>query len=417
MQLPPGEYQLVAHSDSYDVVPPLAELKMVGVQVVVASTKTVEVRLVVKARVGAIMGNVIDVDGKPVTDAYVYVAPVGALGGVRTSWSGIDRPALTSTDGAFRIDGLAVGSYSVHAYRKGGGQAGADSVAVGTSTTLKMRHPVSIEGVVRHSGTPIVDLSIVVSYSSPRFHRREQFFRTDGRFALRDLPGGHLQLIAMADGLRASMELDVVEGETKTIAIDVAPHVTVTGRVVDLGTSTPVAGVEVVATLADMVATLANDTDPRSRTDAAGRFSIRDVPVGKISIFGWLKDKSDEVRASFSTKRTITSTIDVGDVSLVRWRIKANEWPGELGFQLVQTLNWMIASDLKLKVSSIDPLGPAARSGLEVGDIITSIDGHDVQGENAYVGKLLHAPAGTRLRLGVARGASVSITLAPRKSP
>jgi serine protease Do len=68
-------------------------------------------------------------------------------------------------------------------------------------------------------------------------------------------------------------------------------------------------------------------------------------------------------------------------------------------------------------VESIDPLGPAAKSGLEVGDVITSVDGHDVQGENLYVADLLRAPPGTKLIIGVARGATVSITVAPRKRP
>jgi protocatechuate 3,4-dioxygenase beta subunit len=272
-----GEYHVVAHSGLYDETS-VAEDKKRGKRVVVASGRTVEVRLVVKARAGVITGSVLDVDGKPVSDAYVYAAPTGASGGERRSWDGGDPPTLTSVDGAFRLEGLAAATYSVHAYRKGGGQADTDNVAVGSNTTLRMKRTASIVGLARHAGKPIVDLAIEVEYPRTWFRRGEQFYRTDGRFTLRDLPAGHLQLVAMADGLRASMELDIAEGEIKTITVDVASPVTVTGRVVDLGTTTPVGGVEVVAKLADAVATFTTDTDPRGITDASGRFTIANVP-------------------------------------------------------------------------------------------------------------------------------------------
>jgi len=48
-----------------------------------------------------------------------------------------------------------------------------------------------------------------------------------------------------------------------------------------------------------------------------------------------------------------------------------------------------------------------------VGDVITSIDGVDVTGANASrATTLMRAPAGTRLALGLLRGATVTVTLA-----
>jgi S1-C subfamily serine protease len=60
--------------------------------------------------------------------------------------------------------------------------------------------------------------------------------------------------------------------------------------------------------------------------------------------------------------------------------------------------------------SFIAPKGPAVNSGIAVGDVIKSIDGIDVTGEEAW--QLLSAPPGTVITFGLARGATVKITLA-----
>ena len=70
------------------------------------------------------------------------------------------------------------------------------------------------------------------------------------------------------------------------------------------------------------------------------------------------------------------------------------------------------------EVTAIAPKGAAAKTELAVGDAIMSVDGIDVTGEHGeYVELLLAAPVGTRVLLGLARGVSVSVPLAPRASP
>ena len=59
----------------------------------------------------------------------------------------------------------------------------------------------------------------------------------------------------------------------------------------------------------------------------------------------------------------------------------------------------------------IDPAGPAAKSGLVVGDVVTSVDGIDITGANAGLAfTLFRVPVGARVSLGLARGAAVTIT-------
>jgi S1-C subfamily serine protease len=62
-------------------------------------------------------------------------------------------------------------------------------------------------------------------------------------------------------------------------------------------------------------------------------------------------------------------------------------------------------------VSLIRPTGPAAKSGLRVGDVIVSVDGQDVRGANDYLyAALLEVRTGTTVTLGLGRGDKVTIT-------
>jgi C-terminal processing protease CtpA/Prc len=66
-----------------------------------------------------------------------------------------------------------------------------------------------------------------------------------------------------------------------------------------------------------------------------------------------------------------------------------------------------------MTVALIDPKGPAAKTELAVGDVVTTVDGIDVTGANApNAMTLMRAPPGTKLSLGLQRGAKVEIVLA-----
>lgn len=65
----------------------------------------------------------------------------------------------------------------------------------------------------------------------------------------------------------------------------------------------------------------------------------------------------------------------------------------------------------RLKVAFISPTGPAAASGLKVGDEITTVDGRKVTADFYAAGDWARQPAGTSVKLQRANGETITVTL------
>lgn len=102
-------------------------------------------------------------------------------------------------------------------------------------------------------------------------------------------------------------------------------------------------------------------------------------------------------------------TNDVGD-------LRASPPPGarigDLGFDLGLPPEGADPATANPSVAAIRPDGPAAKSGLEVGDTIVSIDGNDLRGDPFSYHSLARVPPGTAVTLGLSRGASIHIIAA-----
>lgn len=151
--------------------------------------------------------------------------------------------------------------------------------------------------------------------------------------------------------------------------------------------------------------------DGRELSDEAGRFTLTDVPVGKVMFRGMSRDWQNSEYVPLQAMRTISGagTIDVGDIAVFKQRTKHGEPIGVLGVGFAAPEADEPADEPVFKVSWIDPAGPAARSELRVGDVITSIDGVALTDGGA---SRMTAPPGTRLALGTARGVTVTVVLA-----
>jgi hypothetical protein len=426
-ELRPGDYRITASRGWGDVLrrPGTTDDAMQGEPTTVRSAQVSTVRLVVEGQRGAIRGTVVDAAGGPVPDAFVAASresdAVGA-GGSKTAstrddwWGSRTQPVVTGTDGSFELSRLPAGMYSLRAYRKGGGEAIAEHVATGSVTRLQIRATGSLEGIARRtSGPPPRELRVSVHDASTGFNRQESFYMTGGHFAVRDVPGGRFELTFVAEGSQKTMMVDLQDGQSRTgLEVTLDPLVTVTGRLVALSSLRPIGGMYVFAASARGASEVVLDLDLAEVSDAAGRFLLRDVPTGLVAIRGQPKDAAASEYSSFSVVRHVagTGTIDLGDLQLVKRRARPGEAIGALGLHFVEQRADTPEDERVHQISWIDPVGPAARTALQVGDVITSCDGIDVTAANSMRwDTLVRAPPATKLVLGTRRGVQVTLVL------
>lgn len=426
--LRPGDYRVIAQRTWSDQLrkPGTTDDSTQGEKVTVRAKAVGTVRLVVESQTGSIKGIVVDAAGAPVADAFVSAVRESDAAGAASSnvaqsrWRWDDRPVVTSTDGTFVVEHLSPGIYTVRAYRKGGGDAIAEHVALSTSARLQIKPTGSIEGTAHRGGggPPIDEMTVAVEDRTAAIYRSETFYMTGGHFVLRDLPKGHFQLTVTAAGSRNHAELDLAEGETKTgISIELEELLTLTGHVVDFVTKAPVSGVRMFAMdVAGGGSFSFGGDDQTNITDESGAFTIKNAPRGKLVIRGFPKDRESDYGAIATVRAltgTSTGTVDLGELGVFKKRVQYGEPVGELGINFKEPVPGSSPEDRTFVVSWIDPAGPAAKTELQVGDVVTAIDGFAITGpsvNNAFV--LMRAPPGTKLALGLARGATVTITLA-----
>lgn len=318
---------------------------------------------------------------------------------------------MTGTDGSFTVPELPLATYSVRAFRTGGGDAVAEHVTLGTSIRLQLRPTGSITGVVRSWGSTLDELSIHVRDASVHYYRSERFFRTNGAFTIDNLPAGHFTVAAGAEGKEVQLELGLAEGEQKRgVELVLVPLVSVTGRVVDHLTKQPVAGVYVWVNRPGASTPFSLFDHSTNKSDANGRFTIKGVPLGR-QILTSIGDGLNETHVV----RTIRGegVVDVGDLLAVHSRIDKARSSGDSGIDFRDFEEPFETA--QLIVAKVAANSPGAKAGIKVGDVITSIDGVDTTGYAALNGwSLVLAPAGTKLSFALARGVTVDVVLAKR---
>jgi len=421
--LRPGEYRVTAQRGWSTTLrkPGTTDDAKQGEKVTVRANQAATVRLVVEALAGTIKGTVVDGTGAPVGDAFVSAARESDAAGAKNSsvgdtrWSWDEKPVLTSTDGAFTISKLPPGMYTIRAYRRGGGEAVAEHVAIGGTAKLQIKPTGSIAGVARRAGTTLEEIDVAIQDKATGFHRSETFYMTGGAFLVRDLPKGSFEITVESAGARKLVDVPLAEGEARTgVAIELEALRTLTGKVVEHGSGKPVAGIRMFAvpvTGGGGYSWSASD-DERNITDEAGAFTIENAPTGKIMVRGMPKDWRESDYGVLALIRTPEGT-DLGTLPILKKRVKPGEAVGELGLNFAEQPPGTPEDERQYKVSWIDPAGAAAKTELKVGDIVTSVDGMEITGaSSSQAWVLMRAPPGTRLALGLARGVTVTVTLA-----
>lgn len=424
-----GNYRITAQRSSQPMRKPgTSDDDTQGERVSIVAGAVTNVKLVVESQRGIISGTVANGSGEVITDAYVVAeresesagaAQQAALEAARWSWS---DAVLTDPVGKFTVKDLAPGKYTLRAYRKGGGEAIVEHVAVGATVTLVVKKTGTIEGTVRALGGKIAPekFSVEVVDRVTSFSRSEDFYGGDGAFALHDLPAGTFEVTATVGAATGTKKIVLLEGEVKSnVALSVGGTVTVTGTIVDEKTKAPVQGMQVqIAPLQggdNMMRSF--DANPKRTSDAQGRFTVDNVAVGEVSIFGYSRIPDfgwSWVSTWVEIPAAATGTVEIGTFSCTATRLKAGSLAGSTGLNFHQSADLRVL--LPLTVARVDPAGPAANLDIKVGDVVVAIDGVDIKGTRNYLRYgLLEAAPGVKIELTLARGVSVMLTLAPPK--
>jgi S1-C subfamily serine protease len=263
---------------------------------------------------------------------------------------------------------------------------------------MQLKATGSIAGTVHaESGAPN-DFKVRILEPQTLLSRDEHFYRTGGRYHFDDLPAGTYQVTANDGELEGTATAALPEsGHLSNVDVTFDGSVTLVGRVVDIVTKLPVADVPVHASLHG------GRQAHEAVSDGDGRFTVAALPAGTLDI---QISKYGEQYSTVDISKPCRGVVDLGDVIVAKQRYKDGDKFGETGFEF--------ATDT-FRVDEIDSSGPAARSGLVVGDVVTSIDGigfENAPWESAW--SLFNVPVGTTIRLGLADSRAVTITTVKR---
>jgi len=294
---------------------------------------------------------------------------------------------------------------SLRRLHRGGGEGVTGHVAIGARTEIVIAQTATIEGTVR-STQPMPDIAVVARDTTTGIERREDFFMTGGRYAFRDLPAGRYLVIATVGAREAMATVEVKAGERRTgVDLDLGATTVVTGRIVELVSRKPVAGIS--------VAYGGDHRHVRERfvrrnkpvTDAAGRFTLDAVPAG-LTRFLFREDERDRFGETEAMLSIAGERVDLGDIAIAS---ASTSGDADVGFARVSYPLMTPSSACRMEVETVKAGGPADGK-LVPGDVITTINGIDVTRGNYPAGSsLLRVKPGTALALGLARGETVTV--------
>lgn len=372
-----------------------------GVRVEIVAGEVTSVELRGESPFGSITGIVTEAGG-PAGEAWVVAG--NGQGEDETS------PVLCEQDGRFTITNLPEGTYSVRAYRDGGGQAIARDIEIGESVRLDLEAAGSLAGHVRFAdGTTPEHFLVELRPADAGPVIALSFYRSEGRFEFESLPAGRYAVEVDAGSGQASETIELESGERGELEFVLDRRVTVTGRLVDAYSQAGVSALLV-------------QVQPRGRSatrtvqpDREGRFVLTNVPIGTIHLVmspkSW-ESQTYPLQLTWIITTDSPAEQDIGDVLVAGRRYRPGERKGDVGFdyEFDGRLDPEQFQSVQVRVSAVDRDGPAAAAGLRVGDVITSVDGISVRGGGAQLMKYhVAVAAGATLLLERAEGGQVSI--------
>lgn len=347
-----------------------------------------------------VVGVVLDPEGKPVSEAFVGC-------GDR------DKELTTTTDneGRFKLSAEAAGCTAI-SHHAGWSPSDRVLLSAGRDNVIRLNRGGAIAGeAVDERGSPVPSYLLGIESfvaapvrgqgpeAVPPSPQARSIQDARGAFVLENLMPGKYVLTASAEG-RPPTKTSPIEVEaartTHHVHIVLSRGVTLSGKVSDAETHKPVVGATVAldavtSTTANMIAS--------SRTDESGAYSIEGAPAGLFSI----RVSQEGYRLKIVPGIVARGAIATQDVALQPVRDG-----GSGGMELVGIGAILVPQAQGVAISFIIPSGPADKVGILNGDVITRIDGLDVQGLSVSdCVQRLRGPEGSRVRVTVKRDSQI----------
>lgn len=357
----------------------------------------------------SIAGMVMDDDGVPTGGAQVELAP--AWHGGEQSWAS----TTSDGDGRFEFGDLSEGRYDLTA-KFGQQEAVLDDVKAGQrSVILQLASQAMVEGrVVDENGRPVPAFRVRVDFlrdTTPAgeagrirrgARRAADVNDPTGRFRLGPVSRGIYRLEAVDPAGRLGQVETQVFGRRSVDVGDVKllGSGTVMGKVVDRRDGRPVPGAAVRADRAGEPAT----------TGADGRFSVR-IPPGPAVL--WVEHPAYFAKRVIAGIVEVNGVLDAGELPLIGGTLREIE--GRQGFGGVGAT----LKDEKgnVVVEGLIGDGPAARNGLQKGDVILAVDGQTMHGKGVQEAIAnIRGETGSTVDLRIRRGGQ-ELTVTIRREP
>jgi len=351
------------------------------------------IRLVIHRDHLTIAGTVVDSAGAPRPDVEVAAVRVDKQSAALFNEASPYPRATSVADGSFAIADLDEGSFLLHAQAGDGPEVEVTGVRSGARGVV-LRLPASGAIAGRLIGFRTVPAGVIATPVSgaPRVRHATV---TGSSFSIGDLTPGEYQVAALSSEAGA-VTVTVGGGSTTTATLEARSRATVRGRVLEISSGLPVAGLTCNLLLGGAL------PDPSLRlpggvvTDEQGRFVLT-APAGRPVVECWNPAGTTSNGAAVLTTAA-DQEVDA-EIRVVQPRTPRPGIGKLIGVQFSRSL-------LGARLAAVVPKGPADRAGLRAGDALLAIDGRSVDPltQDGIILLIYDRPVGDVASLTVARG-------------